>query len=82
MPVVTISSKGQLVIPSSIRNALGIQANSKMRITLSDDKTRALLEPLPSNPIDALTGVFKDYKGSLANELHEERKKDREREEK
>ncbi|MFQ5639801.1 MAG: AbrB/MazE/SpoVT family DNA-binding domain-containing protein [bacterium] len=76
MPVVTISSKGQLVIPSKIRKALGIKSNSRVRVTVSDDKTTLLLEPLPDNPIESLTGIFENHAGSLANELLEEREKD------
>ncbi|MFQ5653091.1 MAG: AbrB/MazE/SpoVT family DNA-binding domain-containing protein [bacterium] len=76
MPVVTISSKGQLVIPAKIRKALGIESNSKVRVTLSEDKTMLLIEPLPDNPIEALTGIFENHSSSLANELLQERKKD------
>jgi len=81
MAIVKISEKGQLVIPVSIRNILGIQANTKIRVTLSEDKTKVVLEPLPSNPIEALTGIFKEHPRSLAAELLEERKKDLEQEE-
>ncbi len=77
MAVVTISSKGQIVIPVSIRKTLGINPNTKILLTLSEDKTKALLEPLPENPIETLTGIFKDYPDSLADELLEERKRDR-----
>ena len=76
MPVLTVSSKGQLVIPVSIRKSLGIQSKSKVRLTLSEDHSKAILEPLPSDPIEALTGILKGYKGSLARELVKERKKD------
>jgi len=76
MAIVTISSKGQLVIPAKIRKALGIKSNSRMRVSLSDDKMKLLLEPLPDNPIETLTGIFQNYHGSLADELLTERKKD------
>lgn len=76
MAIVTLSSKGQLVIPSAIRKALGIEAYSRLRITLSEDKTRLLLEPLPDDPIETLTGIFKDHSGSLTEELLKERKSD------
>jgi len=81
MAVVTLSSKGQLVIPAFIRKALKIGPKSKIRVTLSDDGTKAIIEPLPENPIDALTGILKDYSGSLAKELVEERRRDRDHEE-
>ncbi len=34
------------------------------------------IRPLPDDPIEFLTGFFKDHHGSLAQELLEERKKD------
>lgn len=74
MAIVTVSSKGQFVIPVSIRKALGIGPKSRVRITLSGDGKRAVLEPIPANPIEALTGIFKGYPGSLAKELLDERK--------
>lgn len=76
MAIVTVSSKGQLVIPSAIRKALGIEANSRVRVTVSKDKTKVLLEPLPKNPIETLTGLFKSHPHSLADELVRERKND------
>ena len=39
-----------------------------MRFTLSDDGTKALIRPLPENPMEALTGILKDYPGALAKE--------------
>lgn len=81
MAIVTISSKGQLVIPAKIRKAIGIKSNSRIRVTLSDDKMKLLLEPLPDNPIEALTGIFENCRGSLADELLTERKKDLDSEE-
>ena len=76
MAIVTISSKGQLVIPAKIRKALGIKSNSRVRVSLSDDKMKLLLEPLPDNPIETLTGIFENHQSSLADELLNERKKD------
>lgn len=40
------------------------------------------IRPLPDNPIEFLTGVFKDYAGSMSGELLEERKRDDEIDEK
>lgn len=79
MAVVTISSKGQLLIPASMRKALGINPKSKIRITLSDGGI--FLEPLTDNPIETLTGFFKDHPKSLAEELKREREKDLAKEE-
>lgn len=79
MAVVTISSKGQLIIPASMRKALGINPKSKIRVTLSNGGI--LLEPLTDNPIETLTGFFKDHPKSLADELKSERENDRAKEE-
>ncbi|MFQ5674419.1 MAG: AbrB/MazE/SpoVT family DNA-binding domain-containing protein [bacterium] len=76
MAIVTVSQKGQLVIPAKIRKALGLKLNSKVRVTLSDDNAKLIVEPLPENPIETLTGIFENYQGSLANELLSERKND------
>lgn len=79
MAIANLSSKGQLVIPASIRKALGLENNSRVRLTLSKDKTYLVLEPLPANPIETLTGIFKDYQGNLTDEILEERIKDDEK---
>lgn len=76
MAIATISTKGQIVIPAKIRKMLGITARSKVRITVSDDNTKMVIEPLPDDPIESLTGIFANYQGSLADELIAERKKD------
>ena len=73
MAIVTVSSKGQLVIPATIRKILGIKPNSKVRLTVSEDKAKILLEPLPDNPIETLTGIFANHPQSLAEELLKER---------
>lgn len=79
MAVVKTSSKGQIVIPLEIRKKLGIKPGQKVNLTLVDDK--AIITPLPEDPIKALRGILKG-KPSLTKALLSERKKDREREEK
>ena len=49
MEIVSMSSKGQLVIPAHIRNQLELEAGSKLAIFT--DGTRILLRPLrPPHP--------------------------------
>jgi AbrB family looped-hinge helix DNA binding protein len=55
--LVRISSKGQLVIPKAIRNALGLRAGTQLYIQISG--RRITLEPVGlSSPIDALYGKY------------------------
>lgn len=79
MTIVKASSKGQIVLPKEIRRKLDIRPGQKVVLRLVGD--HAEIKPLPRDPIESLLGIFKDYPGSLANELLTERRKDREREE-
>jgi AbrB family looped-hinge helix DNA binding protein len=81
MPIVTVSSKGQLVIPSSVRKLLRIKPGSKVRMTVSDAQDKVILEPLPDDPIDALCGIFKGHPASLTDALLRDRQEDHAREE-
>lgn len=79
MPIVTTSSKGQIVIPAAIRNKLGIKPGQKVKVTLVEDK--AVLTALPEDPIQALRGIVKG-KPSMTEALLKDRRKERDREEK
>ncbi len=74
---VTVSQKGQIVIPVKLRKKLGIERGAKL-----DVRERAghiEMQILPKHPILLLKGKLKG-KTSLAGELLKERAKDRKRE--
>ena len=77
MPVVTTSSRGQIVIPRDVRKQLQIGPGKKVLIKAEGD--RAILLPLPDDPVDHFCGIFQ--KGpSLTKALLAERRKERVRE--
>ena len=56
--IIKLSSKGQLVIPKSVRQALGLQTGATFHVDLENGKI--ILEPLPTAPITALYGKYAD----------------------
>lgn len=79
MSVVTTSSRGQIVIPKDVRKKLQISPGKRLLIRVEED--RAILFPLPDDPVNHFCGIFK--KGSsLTKALLVERRKERSREEK
>jgi AbrB family looped-hinge helix DNA binding protein len=80
VPIVTLSSKGQLVIPKEIREALGIKPGKKVVFKRVKDHLVEIL-PIPEDPVKHFCGIFK--KGSsLTKALLKEREGDKKREEK
>lgn len=79
MPIVTTSSRGQIVIPKEVRKKLKIGPGKKILIRTEGDK--AVLYPLPDDPVAHFCGIFKGGP-SLTEELLQERRKERVREEK
>ena len=52
-----LSSKGQLVIPKTVRQALGLRPGTEMTVRLVDGKI--VLEPVMPSPIAALYGKYR-----------------------
>ncbi len=46
--LVTLSSKGQLVIPAAMRDAMGIKAGDRLDATLGDDGTTLSIRRVPT----------------------------------
>ncbi len=79
MSTVTVSSKGQIVVPKKIRDALGIRP--KQKVFLKIVQNHAEIIPLPENPAQAFCGIFKEG-SSLTKTLLKTRKEERKIEEK
>ena len=79
MPTVTVSSKGQIVMPKEVRDTLGIKPGQKVFLRVVDD--HAEIVPLPEDPVEGFCGIF--GKGSsLVHALLKERKEETQREDK
>ena len=70
--LVRLSSKGQLVIPKPIREALNLQAGTRFHVQVDEDKI--ILEPITPAVVDALYGRYagEDLLGALEEEHRQE----------
>jgi AbrB family looped-hinge helix DNA binding protein len=74
--MLTVSTKGQLVIPADVRAELGIQPGSRIALTVED--TRIILQPVNQRLVEKLRGRFAGGP-SLADELQRQRREDQKR---
>jgi AbrB family looped-hinge helix DNA binding protein len=73
--ITTVSTKGQFVIPSDMRSALGIKAGT--RIAVTQDGAKITLEPVTDELVDKTRGMLKG-KANLADSLRRKwRREDR-----
>ena len=72
----TATSKGQIVIPSSIRRKLGIKEGTRIQIELNEPEKEIVLKPITREYIHSLRGKFRG-KG-LMKALLAEKKRERE----
>jgi len=75
-----ISSKGQVVIPSELREQFGLSKGTPA--TWSEEKGRLVLTPITERMIDEIMGCLKPGPGepSMFDELFAERERERRRE--
>ena len=73
----TATTKGQVVIPSSVRRKLGIKSGTRIRVELDEANGQIILKPITREYIHSLRGRLKG-KG-LLEELAAEKSKERER---
>ena len=69
----TATSKGQIVIPSSLRKKLGIKEGTRIQIELDEDSGEIILKPITREHVHSLRGKFKG-KGLLKALLAEKKK--------
>ncbi len=78
MDAAYVTTKGQLVIPARIRRKLGIRPGTK--VCFVERGNDILFQPVTKEYIRSMAGILKSPT-SVTEELLDERKKDREREE-
>jgi AbrB family looped-hinge helix DNA binding protein len=74
MYTATVSAKGWVVIPKSLREKYGLEKGAKVQVVEYGDVLA--LVPLPDDPVDALHGMLKGGL-PLTEELLAERERDR-----
>ncbi len=73
----TATTKGQIVIPSSVRKRLGIKSGTRIKVELDEEKGQIILRPITREYIHSLRGMLKG-KG-LLKELAAEKARERQR---
>jgi AbrB family looped-hinge helix DNA binding protein len=72
----TLSSQGQVVIPSQARKKLGLKPGSKLVLNLDakSDTPKATLEPLPDSWTEYASGIGKGVWGNGEQYVNQQRK--------
>ncbi len=63
----TLTSKGQMTLPSAVRTRLGLEAGDHLLVTIQDDDTIILKRP-PSAGVTALRGLLPKPRRALTVE--------------
>jgi AbrB family looped-hinge helix DNA binding protein len=72
--ITSVSTKGQFVIPSEIRESLGIKPGT--RIAVTQEGSRIVLEPVSDELVDRTRGLFSGTP-SLSEELKRQRRQEK-----
>ena len=75
----TTTTKGQLVIPASVRRQLGIKTGTRIQVEVDEANARIILTPITREYIHSLRGKFRG--AGMLEELEASRARDRDREE-
>ncbi|PZA06035.1 MULTISPECIES: AbrB/MazE/SpoVT family DNA-binding domain-containing protein [unclassified Meiothermus] len=82
MPLTRLSSKGQVVLPKAVREALGLEAGDELRVEVEGDtirlvprRKRSLGEVLDTLPGHVPKEAFSSPEALLAAEREEARKR-------
>ncbi len=78
MPLVRVSTKGQLVIPKELRRQLAVKPGTYVSLRGTDQ--HAALTAIGDDPVEAAYGMFA-HLGPLTQDLLESRREERELEE-
>ena len=76
MAIVTISTKGQIVIPKGVREILGLRPGTKINIEFEGDEIK--LRPIKENIPDRLYGKYRGI--NLLADLEKEHRREVEKE--
>lgn len=63
----TLTSKGQMTLPSAVRTRLGLEAGDRLLVTVQDDDT-IILKRRPTAAVTALRGLLPRPKRALTVE--------------
>ena len=56
MPIVTVTPKGQIMIPAQLRKQFSIKPGQKISVEAEGDLL--VIRPLPDDPVTALYGIL------------------------
>lgn len=72
----TLSSQGQVVIPSRVRKIMGLKPGSKIKLSVEKTGTipKAILMPQPENWVEYVTGLGKGVWGKGEVYIEKQRK--------
>jgi len=71
----TATSKGQIVIPSSVRRKFGIREGTRFQVKVDDKARRIILKPITRQYIHSLRGKYRGR--GLVRSLMAEKRRER-----